>query len=586
MNVELLPNEIFHDLFEYFDCVEFIHAFYGLNSRFNDLLYKQFRGYRLDFRSVSKRKFDMICQQHLPFIADRVISLSLANYNDTPEQINLFNSYIPSFRQFTHLRSLSIFNLHSYQTLLKLLENCHNLNNLTRLKFFMCSFSNDQANFQLIVDSIWSLSKLSCCYFDIRIEKKRIFYIPTVISSSLEVIDIMNSKLQLNQINRLFCSTPRLKNLRTSIECISGDDYVVSPLPTLIKMNLLVFLESDASNINILLRNMPELRHLDIDILYELIDGHQWEEIIRNYLPKLKTFRLCMEKDLSFTGNIQERVEKLVDSFRSSFWIDEHQWFVRCFVWKKTIHLHTLFDTFKNSDVMFPDLWQSTYLHDIQQDFYNSMTYILDETLFDQAISSHVHLINIDYLHIEIPINDQFWSVIPNLNRLYSLTVSSHADTFQSQLQALLDRAPHLEILTISQDANLPLQTSLFKYINRSVRELNLQNYNHQFNTKECFELSHSPLGAHCEVLYICVDSCESIISLVENMHTLRALIIKCADDIYCKSLSFIQNNDNEYLDENKLIHDEIIQWLKDHLSSTYLIVRDSKVDSNILIWI
>jgi hypothetical protein len=63
MKLESLPNEIFLELFEYF---------YGLNSRFNFLLYKQFRFYCLVFKSLSKRNFDMICQQHLPYIADRV----------------------------------------------------------------------------------------------------------------------------------------------------------------------------------------------------------------------------------------------------------------------------------------------------------------------------------------------------------------------------------------------------------------------------------------------------------------------------------------------------------------------------------
>ncbi|CAF5028120.1 unnamed protein product, partial [Rotaria sp. Silwood1] len=79
MNLELLPNEIFLDIFHYFDGTDLLRAFYRLNSRFNYLLYKQFRVYYFKFRSTSKRYFDMICQQHLPFIADRVITLHLSN---------------------------------------------------------------------------------------------------------------------------------------------------------------------------------------------------------------------------------------------------------------------------------------------------------------------------------------------------------------------------------------------------------------------------------------------------------------------------------------------------------------------------
>ena len=36
--LELLPNEIFFELFQYFDAQDLFHAFYNLNSRFNRLL--------------------------------------------------------------------------------------------------------------------------------------------------------------------------------------------------------------------------------------------------------------------------------------------------------------------------------------------------------------------------------------------------------------------------------------------------------------------------------------------------------------------------------------------------------------------
>jgi hypothetical protein len=58
----------------------------------------------------------MICQHHLPFIADRVIYLSLCDGNETPGQINLFFSYIPSIDQFTHLQSLKLLNGLIYNT--------------------------------------------------------------------------------------------------------------------------------------------------------------------------------------------------------------------------------------------------------------------------------------------------------------------------------------------------------------------------------------------------------------------------------------------------------------------------------------
>ncbi|CAF4116372.1 unnamed protein product [Rotaria sordida] len=97
----------------------------------------------------------------------------------------------------------------------------------------------------------------------------------------------------------------------------------------------------------------------------------------------------------SYLLSFKERVDELINSFRSSFWIDEHQ----C---------------------------------------------IVNETFFIQPIPSYIRLPNIEYLWIKLPINEQFWSIVPSLNRLYLLTVVSYIDAFQSQLKALLNRAPRL----------------------------------------------------------------------------------------------------------------------------------------------
>ncbi|CAF5043198.1 unnamed protein product, partial [Rotaria sp. Silwood1] len=55
-----------------------------------------------------------------------------------------------------------------------------------------------------------------------------------------------------------------------------------------------------------------------IRLSYELIDGYQWEHIIRYYLSKLKVFDLKMVKEPPLDQNIQERVDELINLFRSS----------------------------------------------------------------------------------------------------------------------------------------------------------------------------------------------------------------------------------------------------------------------------
>ena len=64
MTFESLASELILDLF---------YSFYNLNSRYNTLLLKHFRVCHLNFQSISKRNFDSICQQQLPFILNQII---------------------------------------------------------------------------------------------------------------------------------------------------------------------------------------------------------------------------------------------------------------------------------------------------------------------------------------------------------------------------------------------------------------------------------------------------------------------------------------------------------------------------------
>jgi hypothetical protein len=234
----------------------------------------------------------------------------------------------------------------------------------------------------------------------------------------------------MNQINQLFEYTPQLKYLSTFVIDLTKENYNGSPLPTLIQLKIYSICSSNIWKVIIFLQNIPNLRHLDIKIWFELIDGHQWEQIIENYLPQLKTFALTMRNKLSFDENIQKQADRLINSFRSSFWIDKHQWFVRCLTQNRTIYLHTLSKS-SYYEAMPLDSLRSTYPHDNQpHEFYDVKISIYNDTFFDHPTSSYVRLPNIEILHIKLPLNDQFWSICPNLNQLGSLTISCHADIY------------------------------------------------------------------------------------------------------------------------------------------------------------
>ncbi|CAF1488149.1 unnamed protein product [Rotaria magnacalcarata] len=178
MNLDLLANELLLDLFEYQSGVHLLRTFHNLNSRFDNLLIVHFQTHDLDFRSLSTYAFDIICEQYLPLIADRIITLRLPNNDNTPQEIELFLADDFALRTFLHLRSLSFNRIYSIETMNKVTRQCCHLPYLIHLKFMSCSLNCNRAIRLNTVDQIWSLPKLTRCHLDIKIYKR--FVIPTV----------------------------------------------------------------------------------------------------------------------------------------------------------------------------------------------------------------------------------------------------------------------------------------------------------------------------------------------------------------------------------------------------------------------
>ncbi|CAF0838535.1 unnamed protein product [Adineta steineri] len=331
MNFNLLSNEILLIFFEYLNGDDLLHAFYGLNARINALLYKQHRCYFFKFSSLPRPYFDLIYQQHIPMIADRILALHLSDFKSTPEQINLFVSYISSLRQFTHLRSLSLSYLSSKEILLKIAIELPHLVQLTHLKLYTCHFPDyNETDFELLTKNIWNLPNLTHCYFRLLQMKQQPFIILSKISSSVTYLSINPEALNFNSINRLFQYTPNLKYLHAHIHSFDhDDDYIRSSFSSL--TNLKIFIKAHSSKIISFLRNTPNLHCLKITMkCCDFIDGYQWEDLIRNHLPKLRTFHLSMGNLSIIRPMTEEQIDEFMNSFSSSFWIDEHRWFVQC----------------------------------------------------------------------------------------------------------------------------------------------------------------------------------------------------------------------------------------------------------------
>jgi hypothetical protein len=592
MNLEFLPNEIILDLFEYLSLFHLFHAFFGLNSRFNDLLCQQFQTFYLDFRLLSKTNFNYVCQNYVPSVIDRIISLQLSNDDDTPQQIELFLSRDDyQLRQFTHLQSISFSHFRSRELFDQIMTECSYLPSLANLSFNHGHIVMKESETQRFYNHIWSLSKVKYCCLNINFAKKNYFPNPTIVSNSIHYLIIQDTSCSLSTLTHLCQHTPNLKYLSIIFKDDSDEVELTPPILSIVRLRI-VF----TGSLNILehlLNSMPNLYYLIWESYDIYINGNQWEEMIKRYLPKLEFLEMKMRFSSYNDDDGVSQLNQILDLFRTKFWIEEHQWFVRCHGVNfdaidqlDFIDLFTIPYTFDNfSGYANCNLVQSTCPDSVEHltlDFVNNLHY--KSAQFANSVLSNARFPYIKYLSLLLPFHKEFFSIVSTLDQLTSLYVSvdkkKNLDNIQSQLQMVLDRAPRLYLLGFIYWRRSDSQLTPTEITSASVRELDLQGFNYDndwrcFDEEQCSQLSRSPLGLQCETLLITVKYRRNIIQLVTNMPNLRALNVQCQDDTWPDKKHF-----------GAAIRDIVVEWLHEQLPTTCTITRDSYLIHDIRIWI
>ncbi len=162
MKFESLTNELLLDIFQFFNSLQLLHTFCNLNIRFNQLLFSYYQAYHLNFRFLSKHDCTLMCQDYVPMIIHRIISLRLPNEAETPHLTELFFSHNFKPNQFKQLQSLSLCYIYSFDILNRIIFQCRDLPNLTHLKIIKCHRTLEAKKLALI-NNIWNLRKLISC---------------------------------------------------------------------------------------------------------------------------------------------------------------------------------------------------------------------------------------------------------------------------------------------------------------------------------------------------------------------------------------------------------------------------------------
>jgi hypothetical protein len=230
-----LPVELIHHLLAYFSAHEIFYTFINVTSYINAVL-ASYSNYKVNFKSITKTKFDLICQHIIP---DQVIALTLSDDEETPGLIELFLSRF-QINQFTRLQSLRLFEIGPdfWEIIIsKLVE----LKDLRSFSFFSSSRSDSwvcklPANDVKLLDKCLAdtyapvlpqLHQLRLCHGD---------FLKSIEFPCLRHLVLERSSLDI--IKHVCSVAPKLKSLDTSFSDDALTTELILPLPQLNRLVL------------------------------------------------------------------------------------------------------------------------------------------------------------------------------------------------------------------------------------------------------------------------------------------------------------------------------------------------------------
>ena len=578
MTLELLANEIFFDIFEYLDIVRRFHAFDGLNGRLNGLLLADHRRTCIDFRGLSKNDFHRFCEEYLSLFINRIVALHLPDGDETPNLAKVFLSYPFPSNYFDHLQSLSLYEMNSIDMVIQSIKQYPHLRHFHLSKFHLKLA--ERAQISVLFKSIWSLPNLVSCSFKHGSIWTNLHIEFTVISTSIQLL-IVEDAFFIYDLCGLMKYTPNLSRLSIEIYRPRISSVVQTTFPSIVSLSIKLINSPQFFNS---LYAMPNLSHLKIDYYGSIIVGHDWERIINTWNPKLTRFQLKMSIKESHT-DVEETRTALLETFRTVFWLEEHQWFVRC-VCFFTTQYHTIVYTLPYSfdQISFrKEHWsRSTCSNDIRLPVFDRVRK-MDVTKQHLHSCEDLHRLpeqypNLRYLSCHLAtLKNNFCECPPLTNCLTSISLVLFDNTWFAPLQTLLDHSPYLYSLTIF--FMLRVYTEMFQLTSASIRRLglyfeSLPYIENNFTENECQIIANSSLGQQCEVLSIVLRNRFDLVDLLKAMTRLRSITVQLKDDTRqdCSSSSTCE--------------DELLTWLINQYPSSYLIIRDKKKSSVIHIWI
>ncbi|CAF1343786.1 unnamed protein product [Didymodactylos carnosus] len=310
-----LPNEIFLEIFEYFDVSHVFYSLYGLIVRL-DTLVKQCHPYHLNLDTAEK--FNCVPEYLQP---ERIRSLTISS----SDQMLLFNKLFSMVKVVENCQALIVHDIQplDFIDLVPQLSNFKNLSSLSVIRKMPISYKHIYSIlFRMIIcNQIPALKYLKL------IVPNRILFIPgpelIIPSNNLEhlvlnyctikdVFDLLHYMCNLNSLN--------IHSLHEGSICH------LARKATIIDLKIKTKSDVTFKYLTVLLIEMPQLKTFSLKAFGEdFADGHKWKRLIESHFPFLTKFRFIIGINIV---NL-DAINQILSTFQTDFWSKTKKWFVK-----------------------------------------------------------------------------------------------------------------------------------------------------------------------------------------------------------------------------------------------------------------
>ncbi|CAF1504941.1 unnamed protein product [Rotaria sp. Silwood1] len=479
--LNIFPVELIHQLLSYFSTQEILYTFFNVSSYIDNVLLGD-PIFCVNFKSIKKSEFDLICQQIIP---NQVISLILCDNENTPGQAEIFLSHF-QIDQFTCLRSLKLIDVGPdfWEPIVSKLNGLKNLRSFlyissTRIDSWISNLPDDEVTQldQRLFDSYSSilpqLNRLTLAHGD---------FFKSVQFPYLHHLTIGRCKADI--IRHICYAAPQLKSLKADLRCNESTMEFIFPFGQLKRLTLTIEgISVSMKHMEQLLGNLPNLKYLELhgNGHADLVDGQRWEMITSHLITFNFFFSVPDELDAQD-----------LDSFRSSYWLDRKHWFVACLN-RSLFSVPYFAETCANEE--FQPITISTLSDNTI--FYN---YIIQLTLSEPVVHisqrfSQAHTL-VMFHFISLSSIEQ----IVDLNRIQNLIL--YATTNYSGIKFLINEMPNLYRLSIRNKIKNFIEEVQCKPYEK-IRKLDIGN---RYSTNDDYENDYS-----IEQLYIVFPKIEQL---------------------------------------------------------------------------